>query len=278
MTIFYPDISSAQEGISTKGAPAIAVKATQGTGYTNPDYHRAKDDAAKNGVFFFAYHFLVAGNAAAQARHAHSVAGSTPLMLDFEPTVGSNPSLADLTEFVDTYRNIGGVVYLAYFPHWYWQDLGSPDLAPLKNRRLLLVSSAYPASYSENGEGWQPYGGLEPVIWQYTATHTFNARACDFNAYKGTLDELKSIVRTGKLPSISGPKRHVVGKGNTATLAGLAHSRGTNTDHLVEASKSHLDAQNLAILKAYLALDAALHAAGEPHPAMPEGLVYWTTG
>lgn len=283
MTIFYPDVSSAQEGISTKGVPAICVKATEGTGYTNPDYRRAMDDANKNGVFNFAYHFMHAGNGAAQARYCHSVVGSSPLMLDVEPSkLGGNPSVADAQDFADEFRKLGGVIYLVYLPHWYWGEapqnggLGSPSLAGLSKRGLLIVSSAYPAAYSDNGEGWQPYGGITPTIWQYTSTHSFNGFKCDFNAFQGTLDQLKSIARTGKMPVE--PKRHVVGKGNTASLDGLAKSRGTNVAHLVDTSTVHLNAANLAILTAYLALDAALRAQGEPHPAMPEGLVYWTTG
>lgn len=277
MTIFYPDISSAQEGISTKGATAICVKATEGTTYTNPDYKRAMADAKKNGVFHFAYHFMHAGNAAAQAAHCHNVVDSSPLMLDVETSVaGGNPTVADAQEFVDAFRKLGGVVYLVYLPHWYWGDLGSPSLAGFGKRGLLVVSSSYPPAYSDTGEGWSPYGGITPTIWQYTASKAFNGKTCDFNAFKGSLVQLQSIVRTGKMPVE--PKRHVVGKGNVATLNSLANSRGTNVDHLVEVSKAHLNGENLAILTAYLALDAALRAQGEPHPAMPEGLVYWTTG
>jgi GH25 family lysozyme M1 (1,4-beta-N-acetylmuramidase) len=84
MTIFYPDVSSFQAGVSFSGAPIAMVKATEGTDYTNPDYGPAKIRAKDAGAFFCAYHFLQEGNGAAQADHAFSVAGSTPLMLDVE--------------------------------------------------------------------------------------------------------------------------------------------------------------------------------------------------
>jgi hypothetical protein len=42
MTIFYPDVSSYQAGISFAGCVIVMVKATEGTGYTNPDYAAAK--------------------------------------------------------------------------------------------------------------------------------------------------------------------------------------------------------------------------------------------
>lgn len=277
-TQFYPDISSAQTGISTKGAPAICVKATEGTTYTNPDYKRASADANTNGVFNFSYHFTHAGNGAAQAQHCYSVVKASPVMLDVEPSkLGGNPTIADAEAFIDELRKLGGVIWLVYLPRWYWEDIGSPSLAGLQSRGIRIVSSAYPAGgYSASGTGWEPYGGMTPIIWQYTSTKNFNGQTCDSNAFMGTLDQLKSIVRTGKMPST--PKRHVVGKGNAASLEGLARSRGTNVDHLVEVSKAHENTAHLSVLTAYLALDAALQAVDEPHPAMPEGLVYWTTG
>ena len=159
MTIFYPDVSSGQTGVSFSGAPIAMVKATEGTGYTNPDYNAAKTRAKNAGAYFCAYHFLQEGNGAAQAVHAHSVVGSTPLMLDVETEnlhgVTSNPSVTDVVDFVNQYRALGGISYLLYLPRWYWGDLGSPSLAPLIELGLLLVSSNY-TSYSDSGPGWAP--------------------------------------------------------------------------------------------------------------------------
>ena len=73
MTIFYPDVSSFQAGVSFSGAPIAMVKATEGTDYTNTDYSPAKIRAKDAGAFFCAYHFLREGNGAAQADHAFSV-------------------------------------------------------------------------------------------------------------------------------------------------------------------------------------------------------------
>jgi hypothetical protein len=284
LTIFYPDISSAQEGIDLKGATAVCAKATQGTGYVNPDYARAKANAASHGVFFFAYHFLEAGNAAAQAAHCHSVvAGLTSLMVDVEITGTSRPSVADTQEFVDAYRKLGGVCYLVYLPRWYWSGkpvdgcLGSPDLSGLHSRGLRLVSSAYTTySDSKDATGWQPYGGMTPTIWQYTSSAQFNGKTVDLNAFRGTLLEFGSIVTTGKMPPPA-PVRHVVPAGNTQTLEGVARQRNVAVEHLVSLSTANLNPQNLAVLNAYLALDNALHTAARPRPAMPEGLVYYTS-
>ena len=213
MTIFYPDVSGHQTGIDLKGALAVCIKATEGTGYTNPDYTRAKKNAHDHGAFQFAYHFLLAGDAAAQARHCHSVVGGTPLMVDVEITGQSHPSLRDTTTFIDAFREAGGTTHLVYFPHWYWEQLGSPSLKPLSNRHMRLVSSAY-TRYTDDssGTGWVGYGGMTPTVWQYSSSVRFNGMNIDFNAYRGshprdqsraavddTVEQFKSIVTTGRL-------------------------------------------------------------------------------
>lgn len=204
MTTFFPDISSAQRGISLRGTAAVACKVTEGAGYFNPDYNRARSNAAANGVFFFAYHFLTNGNAAAQAAWCFAHAGKTPVMLDFEPST-THPTMADAVGFIDAYRKMGGVIYLLYLPHWYWQQIGSPSLAAFVQRGMKLVSSNYTA-YSDNGPGWAAYGGMSPTVWQFSDRTPFNGFNVDFNAFKGTLIEFKSIVRTGKLPAPVVPK------------------------------------------------------------------------
>src|SRR5215471_6662273 len=108
MTIFYPVVSSYQTGISFTGCVIAVAKATEGTGYTNPDYAAAKVRAANAGAFFGAYHFLLAGNGAGQASHAYSVVGSeVPLMIDCETEkdshgrITSAPQVSDAVDFIN---------------------------------------------------------------------------------------------------------------------------------------------------------------------------------
>jgi hypothetical protein len=194
MTIFYPDISSFQAGVSISGAPAVCIKATEGTGYANPDYGPALGRARSAGAFAFAYHFLHAGNAGGQAAWCRQHVGQVPLMLDFEPTPVSRPSLGDALTFLDAFRSDGGICHLCYFPHWYWQQLGSPGLGGLASRGQHLVSSSY-SSYTDDahGPGWLPYGGMTPAIWQYTDSHNLNGVSCDYNAFKGTITQLRVL-------------------------------------------------------------------------------------
>jgi peptidoglycan hydrolase-like protein with peptidoglycan-binding domain len=201
MTIYYPDVSSAQAGISFAGCAIVMVKATENTDYTNPDYAPAKVRAASAGAYFCAYHFMHNGNGAGQASYAHSVVGSdVPLMIDVEPTynadgtIATDPQISDAVDFVNQYRALGGIVYLLYLPHWYWEDnLGQASLAPLNDLGMLLVSSDY-TSYSDTGPGWDPYGGMTPLIWQYTSSATLNGRTVDMNAYQGSEADFEAQV------------------------------------------------------------------------------------
>ena len=205
MTIFYPDVSSFQTGISFAGCVIAMAKATENDNYTNPDYARAKVRAADAGAYFCAYHFLHAGNGAGQASYAFGAVGSeVPLMIDCEPTYGPNgaiasaPQISDVVGFITEYRALGGKTYLLYLPHWYWAgNLGQASLASVIDLGMLLVSSDYTA-YSDTGPGWAPYGGMTPVIWQYTSSATLNGVTnVDMNVYRGTLADFQTQVTTG---------------------------------------------------------------------------------
>jgi peptidoglycan hydrolase-like protein with peptidoglycan-binding domain len=205
MTIFYPDVSDFQAGISFSGCVIAMVKATENNNYTNPDYAAAKVRAANAGAYFCAYHFLHAGNGAGQASYAYGRVGSgVPLMIDCEPTYNSNgtiasaPQISDVVAFVNQFRALGGTVHLLYLPHWYWQgNLGQVSLAPVTSLGMLLVSSDYTA-YSDTGPGWAAYGGMTPLIWQYTSTATLNGVSnVDMNAYQGSLADFQAQVSSG---------------------------------------------------------------------------------
>jgi|HubBroStandDraft_1064217.scaffolds.fasta_scaffold06809_3 GH25 family lysozyme M1 (1,4-beta-N-acetylmuramidase) len=205
MTIFYPDVSDYQAGISFAGCVIAMVKATENNDYTNPDYASAKARAASAGAYFCAYHFLHAGNGAGQASYAHGVVGSeVPLMIDCEPTYNTNGSIAsapqvtDVVAFVNQYRALGGKVYLLYLPRWYWAgNLNQAALTPVIDLGMLLVSSDY-TTYSDTGPGWAAYGGMTPVIWQYTSSATLNGvNNVDMNAYQGTAGDFQAQVTTG---------------------------------------------------------------------------------
>jgi hypothetical protein len=197
--IQYPDIASYQAGISLAGCPAVCAKATEDGGsasnrYVNLDFARARADAAANGVFFMAYHYLHTDDPAAEADFALSVIGTgVPTMVDLE---AAGCTIADVLAFAAEYNAKGGVLALAYIPQWYWQSIGSPDLTPLAAVGIHVVSSNYPAGgYSDGGPGWAPYGGIAPLIWQYTDHAAVNGIAVDMNAFRGTVAQLAAVLK-----------------------------------------------------------------------------------
>jgi peptidoglycan hydrolase-like protein with peptidoglycan-binding domain len=205
MTIFYPDVSDYQAGISFTGCVIAVVKATENNDYINPDYAPAEVRAADAGAYLCAYHFLHAGNGAGQASYAFGVVGGdVPLMIDCEPTYNANgtiasaPQISDVVDFVNEYRALGGTTHLLYLPHWYWAgDLGQISLTSVIDLGMLLVSSDY-TTYSDTGPGWAAYGGMTPVIWQYTSSATLNGvNNVDMNAYQNTLANFQAQVTTG---------------------------------------------------------------------------------
>jgi hypothetical protein len=74
-----------------------------------------------------AYHYVTLDAAAAQAENLVSALGDTgiPVMLDFEAASGD---LANFWAVTDAITAAGAHVALSYIPHWYWQQIGSPDL------------------------------------------------------------------------------------------------------------------------------------------------------
>lgn len=191
MTVFFPDISDYEDGLSLVGAPFVVAKGTQGTSFTAHTYAGFKAQAAQLGIGFAAYHWVTDADLQAQVQHAYSVIGSVPTMWDAEAVGATVSRLVDLT---GRYRALGGNPRAVYLPHWWWQVLGSPSLTPLRDAGLFLISSNYPSvGYSDTGPGWAAYGGVSPTVWQYTDKQQFNGQACDFNAYKGTLDQLLAL-------------------------------------------------------------------------------------
>ena len=69
MTLNGIDISSYQSGIDLTVVPCdfVIIKATQGTGYVNPDCDRAYQQAKRAGKLRGTYHYVSGGNAVAEA-------------------------------------------------------------------------------------------------------------------------------------------------------------------------------------------------------------------
>lgn len=208
MTIFGPDISSFQHGLDLSRlaqASFVIAKTTEGTYYTDADYQGWRRQAANLGRPFIWYHFASGEDAGAQARHTLANVGDTTLpgMLDAEPAGKFSPTLAQMIAYVDAARGAGLNLRLVYLPRWYWQQIGSPSLAPLAARGVSLVSSAYPggtgspaAIYPGDGAaGWGAYGGMAPLLYQFTNQASDGGQALDYNAHRGSADQLRAALK-----------------------------------------------------------------------------------
>lgn len=196
MTIAFPDISSYEDGLRLQGGTvAVIAKATEGNYYKDADFFNFKEQAHNVGAVFSGYHFLKAGiDPAEQARYYHDFAGNIPCMLDVETEGTSKPGVDVVVAFIAALKALGGRVWGVYFPKWYWEQVGG-DLNRLTAAGAILVSSSY-TTYSDTGPGWEAYatGQPAPTVWQYTNAFSYGGQSVDFNAYKGTVQQLSDLI------------------------------------------------------------------------------------
>lgn len=211
MTIFGPDISSYEHGlrIADLSDLFILAKVTEGTYYRDADWPTFRDAARTAGKLLIGYHFVTGEDPAAQAANLARWIGdkNIPVMLDFEPTGNSHPTHAQQLAVADAIKAEGMRVRLSYTPRWYWQQIGSPDLTGLTDRGIGVVSSNYPntsipnpaqdyaADGGDSGPGWASYGGITPLLWQFTDAGV-EQQKMDFNAFRGTVAELAAFLGT----------------------------------------------------------------------------------
>lgn len=230
MTLYGPDVSSYQAGLDLSrlaDAAFVIAKVTEGTYYTDGDYDGWRQQARQLGRPFMWYHFLTNEAPAAQvnATRANIKDPTLPGMLDCEPGQnGIGPSLAQIMDYTTAAHAAGLPLKLIYLPEWYWKELGSPDLRPLMALGVSLVSSSYVtgggpvgALYpGDNGTGWQPYGGVSPVLWQFTNKAVDAGMTMDYNAFRGSEAVFQSLFN----PSQGADNMPVFASGEINTGAG----------------------------------------------------------
>jgi hypothetical protein len=201
MTIWYPDVSNHQGNLKLEAKTvAVCAKASEGDFYSDPYFAHFRSEAKRVGAFFFAYHWPHSDSNADVAKALANIPRGIGTMLDVEQ-VGF--SYAQCRSWISKYRSKGGTCNLAYIPQWYWQThWNSCDMSALGAMGVHLVSSNY-TTYSDTGPGWTAYGKLTPAIWQYTDKLAYAGTHVDFNAYKGTVEQLKSLVLKGPVMSDS---------------------------------------------------------------------------
>jgi len=192
--------------VKAAGHTFAYVKATEGTGYTNPYFSADWAGAGAAGLLRGAYHYAKPGlplsTATDQARYFVSRAGSQtgavdlPGVLDLEETGGlGQADLAQWTRiFLAEVQRLTGKPPMLYTGYYFWQDnLGNPtDIG--RAWRLWLPS--YPSDpNSTTFKPLVPVGWSTWHFWQYTSAGStpgisgnvdLNRFCCDF----GTLAAL----------------------------------------------------------------------------------------
>ena len=221
MTVFYPDVSNVNWGnteltrdcqqklmdflyqLRSQGLSAVAHKVTQGADFVDPYAWLCQTWCQQVRFPFIGYHYIDTSDPAAQAANWKAAGGGANAMLDWENGGGN---LDNFWNVVNAFNAVGVNIALAYMPHWYWEEQGGGDLAPIPQNGISLVSSAYPMGDSagppadlyrgcdgDTGEGWTPYGGATPTIWQYTDAARISGIFVDCNAFRGTSAQLVQL-------------------------------------------------------------------------------------
>ena len=211
MTLFYPDVSNnnwrtTQDAINFlsrlagEGFDAVCHKVTEGSGYRDPYWPAVRDWCKANDMLLVGYHYVRVGDPTGQARLYRDHVGDTsiPCMLDFEANSGD---IANFWAVADAFNAAGVQIALSYLPHWYWEQIGRPNLTGVPG----LVASAYPGGNGyastvyefgggSQGSGWAPYGGIYPAVWQFTDKATVAGIPVDANAFRGSLADFKQLL------------------------------------------------------------------------------------
>jgi hypothetical protein len=207
MTLYGVDVSNNNDGgsntidlneIKIENFTWIEAKVSQGSSYRDPDWERIKQFGASTGTAVIGYHYVDNSDPAAQAQTWLANDGGPNAMLDFE----NEPDLTYIDQFwavFNAFKDAGVTVRLSYIPHWYWQNIGAPDISTVPGLIASnyvtgtgYASSIYPG---DNSNRWFSYGGATPQILQFSSQAIVaNLQACDVNAFRGTPDQLYELL------------------------------------------------------------------------------------
>ena len=167
------DISNWQSGINLAVVPCdfVVIKATEGTGYVNPDYERAYRQAKTAGKCLGIYHYASGGNIQAEAeyflKNAGSRVGEAMLVLDWEgrsnPAFGVNDRewVKAWCNYISTKTSVNPVIYVQQSMMSRLQNIGNYGLW------VAQYASMEPIGYQENP--WNE-GAYACVMRQYSSS------------------------------------------------------------------------------------------------------------
>ena len=207
MTLNGIDISSYQSGIDLTVVPCdfVIIKATQGTGYVNPDCDRAYQQAKRAGKLRGTYHYVGGGNAVAEADYyINNIKGYLRdglLAIDWEAEQNSAwGNEAYLEQLVRRVIERTGVKPLIYSMASRYAQVAA--VAKKLDCGLWIAEYADMNPTSYQAHPWRE-GAYACAIRQYTSTGRLNGWGgnLDLNIAYMTRDQWAKYVNPGGKPA-----------------------------------------------------------------------------
>jgi lysozyme len=181
----YPDF----EAVAASGVVAMIHKATEGTGYIDPNRGENIRNAMDAGIACCTFHWLKPGDAADQMQFYLDViepVGGERMVIDYEE---SGCQLDDLEEAVSVLLDAGRRLQVTV----YSGHLLKEQLNGSRNELLANNTDLWLAQYTSGSPSWSTGTYPKWTLWQYSETGEVdgvNGSLVDLNAFDGSDAEL----------------------------------------------------------------------------------------
>ncbi|PXX60392.1 GH25 family lysozyme M1 (1,4-beta-N-acetylmuramidase) [Nocardia tenerifensis] len=234
LTAFGIDISNHQGEFDFARAAAEGMsfathKICQST-WRDPLWPRAREQMGAHFEFWGGYIYCRLDTTPdAEADAALGYLGDTtiPIQIDYEDPNGTL-TITDLLARVDALTVRGFTLLPIYLPRWHWRDhMGAPDLSglpvPIWNSHYVTGVGTPAQLYPGDAHpGWEPMGGKDIAILQFSSTAAIGGQRIDVNAIRGGRDQLAHLFRQD--PDMQLTDIIINKDGNPVTLADLLAS------------------------------------------------------
>ena len=210
MTLYGIDVSNHQgdfdfAAAKREGFTFATHKVTEGDGYKDPKWPRAREEMRKHFPGRFGG-YVFCRRSAHPEREAdlllqHLGDPTIPVQLDYEDTAGGG-SVEDMWARIHAIEARGMRVFATYVPRWFWRDrMGGKslgDVPALWNSHYVtgtgFASTLYESNPGVVSQGWADFHPGAPVrILQFSESASVAGQRIDVNAFRGTPLELDAL-------------------------------------------------------------------------------------
>ena len=235
------DISNWQNGIDLavmfreNPLDGVIIKATEATGYVNPNFKTWAEWLDSNGKLWGAYHFCYGADAIAEAKYFHSVTkhyiGKFIPVADYEGDALKRGT-DWLKEFLDEYTRLSKVKPLVYCSQSVTQDQNFKDIAKAGYGLWVAQYADYSPVYGFVDKPWHngsvaPFNGYH--MQQYTSCGVLKGwrSYLDLDKFYGTKEDWLALCGTGGGQEVTPPSQDAKPVDPTIIVEVLANRYGT---------------------------------------------------